>query len=145
MLVLFDLVIDNPAHPETNTNLALLDVGSGHFSRLEYASGGVLPGSIMAEFGHVARTYVQERRITETNISTTTNEIPCSLGSVMQTQDTLHPIPLSQMPVPLAMPEDTEIEGWDGNWDFNLANEQLIPGTEMMDLFGSRFIGWDRY
>ena len=61
LLVLFDLVIDNPTHPETTSNLALLDIGSGHFSRLEYSSQGTLPGSIASEFAHIARRYVQER------------------------------------------------------------------------------------
>ncbi|KAJ4289886.1 hypothetical protein N0V90_011219 [Kalmusia sp. IMI 367209] len=55
--VLFDLVVDNPTHPDTSSNLALLDVGSGHFSRIEYASQGVLPGSILADFAHIARSY----------------------------------------------------------------------------------------
>ncbi|KAF1965176.1 hypothetical protein BU23DRAFT_628829 [Bimuria novae-zelandiae CBS 107.79] len=35
--VRFDLVVDNPTHPATSSNLALLDVGAGHFSRIEYA------------------------------------------------------------------------------------------------------------
>jgi hypothetical protein len=38
--------------------LALLDMGGGYFSRLEYASGGHLPGSLIGEFSHVARDYV---------------------------------------------------------------------------------------
>ncbi|KAF2267151.1 hypothetical protein CC78DRAFT_434544, partial [Lojkania enalia] len=59
-LVLFDLVIEHPAYAETRTNLALLDVGAGYFSRLEYASGGTLPGSISSEFSHIARDYVRD-------------------------------------------------------------------------------------
>lgn len=33
-------------------------MGGGHFSRLEYASGGGLPGSLIGEFAHIAREYV---------------------------------------------------------------------------------------
>ncbi|KAL4903559.1 fungal-specific transcription factor domain-containing protein [Aspergillus multicolor] len=62
LMVLFDLVIHNPSHAETSLNLALLDVASGHFSRIEYASTGVLPGSLISEFAHLARQYVADIR-----------------------------------------------------------------------------------
>lgn len=56
--MLFDSVVHNPRQPETYSNLALLDMAAGHFSRLEYCSNGTLPGSLISEFSHVARTYV---------------------------------------------------------------------------------------
>ncbi|KAK6072554.1 fungal specific transcription factor domain containing protein [Seiridium cupressi] len=56
--ILFDFVINNPKSPETATNLALLDIAGGHFSRIEYASGGCLPGSLIGEFAHIARDFV---------------------------------------------------------------------------------------
>ncbi|KAH8695318.1 fungal-specific transcription factor domain-containing protein [Talaromyces proteolyticus] len=59
LFILFDLVVHNPTHPETNNNLALLDVASGHFGRIEYASRGTLPGSLVSEFAHIAREYVR--------------------------------------------------------------------------------------
>lgn len=59
MFILFDFVIHNPAHPETSSNLALLEVAGGHFSRLEYVTGGSLPSSILAQFAYLARTYVR--------------------------------------------------------------------------------------
>ncbi|KAF2994322.1 hypothetical protein E8E14_001319 [Neopestalotiopsis sp. 37M] len=55
---LFDLVINNSSHPGTAGNLALLNIAGGHFSRIEYASDGHLPGSLIAEFTHIAREYV---------------------------------------------------------------------------------------
>ncbi|CAG9936387.1 unnamed protein product [Clonostachys rosea f. rosea IK726] len=58
LFVLFDSVVHNPRQPETYSNLALLDMAAGHFSRLEYCSNGTLPGSLISEFSHVARTYV---------------------------------------------------------------------------------------
>jgi len=58
LLVIFDVVISYPKHPDTSTNLALLDVGGGHFSRIEYASAGWLPGSLLTQFSQIAREYV---------------------------------------------------------------------------------------
>jgi hypothetical protein len=54
-LILFDLVVDNLTHAETAANLALLDVGSSHFSGLEYDPQETLPGSIASEFTQIAR------------------------------------------------------------------------------------------
>ena len=63
LFVLFDLIVDNPTHPETTATPALLDVGTGHFSGLEYASQGTLPGSIISEFTQIARAYVWEKSV----------------------------------------------------------------------------------
>ncbi|KAF7587764.1 hypothetical protein BBP40_006724 [Aspergillus hancockii] len=62
LMILFDLMIHNPLHPETSLSLALLDIASGHFSRIEFASKGTLPGSLIAEFAHLARRYVSDVR-----------------------------------------------------------------------------------
>lgn len=62
LMILFDLVIHNPNHPETSLSLALLDIAGGHFSRLEFASKGALPGSLISEFAHIARQYVSDIR-----------------------------------------------------------------------------------
>ncbi|KKY15470.1 putative fungal specific transcription factor [Diplodia seriata] len=63
LFILFDFVVHNPVHPETNNNLALLDIAGGHFSHLEYVSNGTLPASLVAEFAHIARQYVQDFRM----------------------------------------------------------------------------------
>ncbi|KAL3451430.1 fungal-specific transcription factor domain-containing protein [Aspergillus insuetus] len=63
LMILFDLVINNPSHPETSLNMALLDIASGHFSRIEYSSNGVLPGSLISEFAHLARQYISDIRL----------------------------------------------------------------------------------
>ncbi|KAL2794581.1 fungal-specific transcription factor domain-containing protein [Aspergillus keveii] len=63
LMILFDLVIHNPSHPETSLNMALLDIASGHFSRIEYSSNGVLPGSLISEFAHLARQYISDIRL----------------------------------------------------------------------------------
>lgn len=67
LLVIFDVVISHPKHPETNTNLALLDVGGGHFSRIEYASAGWLPGSLLTQFSQIAREYVSRGKTNDGN------------------------------------------------------------------------------
>lgn len=67
LLVVFDVVISHPRHPDTNTNLALLDVGGGHFSRIEYASAGWLPGSLLTQFSQIAREYVSRGKSNESS------------------------------------------------------------------------------
>lgn len=58
LFVLFDIIVHNPRDQDTSSNLALLDMTAGHFSSLEYRSKGVLPGSLISEFAHIARMYV---------------------------------------------------------------------------------------
>lgn len=60
LFVLFDIIVHSPLQPETASNLVLLDMAAGHFSLLEYRSGGTLPGSLISEFSHIARNYVNE-------------------------------------------------------------------------------------
>lgn len=81
LFVLFDFVIHNPIHHETKSNLALLDVATGYFSRLEYATEGSLPSSILAEFSHIARQFVYE---IQSSKSHDTHVIGLSSGSNQQ-------------------------------------------------------------
>ncbi|RKL04522.1 hypothetical protein BFJ68_g11123 [Fusarium oxysporum] len=60
LFVLFDHVISNPKSPDTRSNLALLNIAGGHFSRIEFASGGTLPGSLISEFTYIAREYINQ-------------------------------------------------------------------------------------
>ncbi|KKA16524.1 Fungal specific transcription factor [Rasamsonia emersonii CBS 393.64] len=76
LFIIFDLVVHNPTHPETNNNLALLDVASGHFSRVEYESRGTLPGSLVAEFAHIAREYVRDVQLGERGRNNDSNHQP---------------------------------------------------------------------
>ncbi|PYI07201.1 hypothetical protein BO78DRAFT_313643 [Aspergillus sclerotiicarbonarius CBS 121057] len=59
LLILFDLVIHNPSHPETRRNLNLLEAAAGHFSSLEYATEGNLPSSMLVEFAYIARSFTE--------------------------------------------------------------------------------------
>ncbi|KAJ5604016.1 hypothetical protein N7537_006972 [Penicillium hordei] len=58
IFILFDFVIHNPHHPETNTNISLLGIAAGYFCRLELSSGGWFPTSLLSELAHIARDYV---------------------------------------------------------------------------------------
>ncbi|KAL4942604.1 fungal-specific transcription factor domain-containing protein [Aspergillus oleicola] len=80
LVILFDLIVQNPTHPETSLNLALLDIASGHFSRIEYASKGVLPGSLISAFAHLARQYIYDLRH-----ASITTAAPASTTSLHQT------------------------------------------------------------
>ena len=60
LFILFDFVIHNPTHPDTKNNLPLLGVVAGYFCRVELASAGALQSSLLSEFAHIAREYVQD-------------------------------------------------------------------------------------
>jgi hypothetical protein len=60
LFVLFDQVISNPRSPDTRSNLALLDIAGGHFGRIDFTSGGSLPGSLISEFTYIAREYINQ-------------------------------------------------------------------------------------
>jgi hypothetical protein len=60
LFILFDFVIHNPSHPETEANLALLDMASGYFGRLQYATGGSFPSFLMSGFSQIATEFVRK-------------------------------------------------------------------------------------
>jgi hypothetical protein len=131
-LVLFDLVVDNPTHPETAANLALLDVGGGHFSGLEYASQGTLPGSIASEFTQIARTYVREQGDLEIsscmNSSTVTPDTWLSEPAISGTSS--------------AFVSSTDLQSYPLGWNLR-DDDGSVFGTDMLDLFGSYYPLWD--
>ena len=60
LFILFDFVVHNPTHPDTKSNLPLLGIVAGYFCRVELASAGALQSSLLSEFAHIARDYVQD-------------------------------------------------------------------------------------
>jgi hypothetical protein len=62
MFVLFDLIVHNPTHPNTEANLALLDMAAGYFGRFEYAMGGAVPASMLSGFAHMANQFIRDYR-----------------------------------------------------------------------------------
>lgn len=52
-------MIHNPLHAATKTNLALLGVASGYFSRVEISSKDTLQTSLLSELGQIARDFIK--------------------------------------------------------------------------------------
>lgn len=162
LFILFDLVVTNPKHAGTATNLALLDMAGGHFSRIEYASGGSLPGSLIGEFAHIAREYV----------NTVKNEEPSNLPIDKQSLTLLKSPPTAfstinrsgpqapgdnklaatiGSPPPLGPTQMSDSLAFDGDITLPLDDTLLFPindryfemddevpmGTDIMDLFNS--------
>jgi hypothetical protein len=136
-LVLFDLVIDNPSHPETAANLALLDVGCGHFSGLEYASQGIIPGSVAAEFTQIARTYVRAQNDQEPNSrpksSNMYTESATSIGGLQEAT-----VPEGSS----AFPWYADLQPFPLGWNLRNDGGNMLDG-EALDLFGSYYPLWD--
>jgi hypothetical protein len=60
LFVLFDAAVFYPTNTETRNNIIFLDIAAGHFSRLEYASGGWFRSSVLGEFAAMAKSYARE-------------------------------------------------------------------------------------
>ncbi|KAF7594137.1 hypothetical protein BBP40_009986 [Aspergillus hancockii] len=114
LFILFDIVVHNPTHPETKTNLAMLDVVSGHFALVEHASNGSLPSSLVSEFAHIARQH-------ENNVPSL--EIEGELEQYAQTDSFYEPGDYLYYP----RMDDT----------FNLGNDPILPGIDLRTLFGT--------
>lgn len=82
LFVLFDSVIHNAKAPGTQTNLVLLDMAAGHFSRLEYATGGSLPASLISEFAHIARDHVNDSLRASSSATKDKQAVPKSDASI---------------------------------------------------------------
>ncbi|OKL61256.1 hypothetical protein UA08_03395 [Talaromyces atroroseus] len=76
LFILFDFVVHNPFHPETSTNLNSLDIAGVYFNRLEYATKGSLPCSLVAEFTFIARQFVREVQLNSSTRETSTKQKP---------------------------------------------------------------------
>lgn len=61
LFILFDFIIHNPTHQETDRNIALLGIVVGYFSRLEFGSGGHFPTSFLFDFVQIVREYIQTK------------------------------------------------------------------------------------
>ncbi|KAE8322652.1 hypothetical protein BDV39DRAFT_196558 [Aspergillus sergii] len=141
LFILFDLVMHNPTHPETASNLALLEVAGGHFSRLEYATGGSLPSSVLAEFAYIARTFVRTYRVEGNDGSTIAVPTNVNIDLPLRQDDSLpsaapflgnathdHQPPLaSPDTLPLFFPAIDDLDAGDGS----------LTGFDVTDLFGT--------
>ncbi|KAF6518502.1 hypothetical protein HZS61_002580 [Fusarium oxysporum f. sp. conglutinans] len=152
LFVLFDQVISNPKSPDTRSNLALLDIAGGHFARIEFASGGSLPCSLISEFTYIAREYVNQLAtrdalngpqcsVQATDQNTTPPVITDALGMPAFTGQNLaqKTLPTTPPNYPATIPNTTSlvtplyapIETLWGN-----GNDPLF-GIDVMDIFNS--------
>ncbi|KAJ0332551.1 hypothetical protein COL922a_011320 [Colletotrichum nupharicola] len=139
--------------PSTDTvenNLALLDMAAGHFSRIEYASGGTLPGSLIAEFAKIARDYVNEIQHGDIRISglarssTATQDLGTSLARPPSSRNNMKPMEMT-LDLSNTMPGDafttTAMTMPSSFADFSFDNglDQVSPGalmgTDVMGIF----------
>ncbi|KAL1990980.1 hypothetical protein VTN49DRAFT_5484 [Thermomyces lanuginosus] len=103
LFILFDFVVHNPTHPETGTNLALLDVAAGYFSRLEYATGGSLPSSLLSDFSHIARQYVRDVQSSGRHDASTDSRSAAQVDSYNNASTELEPPPQASIPEPVPL------------------------------------------
>ncbi|KAI8268228.1 hypothetical protein K4K56_004274 [Colletotrichum sp. SAR 10_98] len=131
-------------------NLALLDMAAGHFSRIEYASGGTLPGSLIAEFAKIARDYVNEIQHGDIRISglarssTATQDLGTSLPRPPSSRNNMKPMEMT-LDLSNTMPGDafttTAMTMPSSFADFSFDNglDQVSPGalmgTDVMGIF----------
>ncbi|CAI0645737.1 unnamed protein product [Colletotrichum noveboracense] len=150
LFVLFDIVVHDPRQPEVASNLALLDMAAGHFSRIEYASGGTLPGSLIAEFAKIARDYVNEIQHGDIRISglarssTATQDLGTSLARPPSSRNNMKPMEMT-LDLSNTMPGDafttTAMTMPSSFADFSFDNglDQVSPGalmgTDVMGIF----------
>lgn len=139
LFVLFDLVIDNPSHPDTTSNLALLDIAAGHFSRIEYASRGKLPASILSEFAHIARCYVRDKTHLQGEHSVIGEAgLPLLAPSFSPSDSTK----VSQFAPDVETVSDAQTDSGPATWPLQ-PDADLLAGTDILDLFGSYLPEWN--
>ncbi|KAI8263510.1 hypothetical protein K4K53_008120 [Colletotrichum sp. SAR 10_77] len=131
-------------------SLALLDMAAGHFSRIEYASGGTLPGSLIAEFAKIARDYVNEIQHGDIRISglarssTAAQDLGTSLPRPPSSRNNMKPMEMT-LDLSNTMPGDafttTAMAMPSSFADFSFDNglDQVSPGalmgTDVMGIF----------
>ncbi|KAF4976411.1 hypothetical protein FZEAL_6915 [Fusarium zealandicum] len=149
LFVLFDQVVNDPKHADTRSNLALLDIAGGHFSRMEFASGGSLPGSLIAEFAYIAREYVNETTSPSFEMKGSHGSYPSnSEGMMMMAAPETMGFPgrsgcdvgndagALELSTPLVTGQDTT--SWSSSsylpW---ISGNDLLLGIDVMDIFNS--------
>lgn len=90
MFVIFDFIVFNPLHPETEFNLALMDVAAAYFLRLESATEASLSSSKLTGFAHIASDFIQ-------------NSLYGQPPSRSEPQSDFLTMPREQVPVPVGL------------------------------------------
>ncbi|KAH8435145.1 uncharacterized protein LDX57_012774 [Aspergillus melleus] len=147
MFILFDFVVHNPTHSETSSNLALLEVAGGHFSRLEYVTGGSLPSSILAEFAYLARTFVrshEQQNGDDQPLPTTVTDHPVARQEPNSERRPygLETPTANGAPISVDPQESTPLHL--SSFDHMTPEIEFPPGFNVMDLFGTS-VPFDQY
>ncbi|KAE8331069.1 cytochrome P450 [Aspergillus sergii] len=149
LFLLFDFIIHNPTHSETKTNLAMLDIVSGHFALVEHASNGSLPCSLVSEFAHIARQHVRDvnggrgpGEIIDAPLTPTQRPFR---GHIKTGSDVDNQRPHVELSGEFEPNKHTENVGepadnlyypaMDASFDFG--SDPLLPGIDLRTLFGS--------
>jgi len=91
LFILFDFVIHNPTHSDTEDNLVLLDVAGKHFRHLDSVSSGMLPGNTISEFAGIAQRYVNKFRGDRSGSEFAEDHTPSTDESVPSSQNATPP------------------------------------------------------
>ncbi|KPM43985.1 hypothetical protein AK830_g2504 [Neonectria ditissima] len=147
LFILFEEVINDPKHKDTASNLALLDIAGGHFSRIEYSSEGSLPGSLIAEFAYIAREYVNETNRDNSQHQELSQNLPAGnmLGAGVQTDSTVPHLSSDQNSAPMFQNLLGTMDGHSGSFyamdkdmlsqDSWIPENDLLLGINVMDIF----------
>ncbi|KAH6893264.1 hypothetical protein B0T10DRAFT_537020 [Thelonectria olida] len=148
LFILFEEVINDPRHKDAASNLALLDISGGHFSRIEYASEGSVPGSLIAEFSYIAREYVHDTNRDASQHQDMSQNMPATSSNGMLTQmPSNNAIPMTAgdpagasifATLPATIDTSSDFYGMDKNaqgQDPWIADNDLLLGINVMDIF----------
>ncbi|KAE8131080.1 cytochrome P450 [Aspergillus pseudotamarii] len=153
LFLLFDFVVHNPTHSETKTNLAMLDIVSGHFALVEHASSGSLPCSLVSEFAHIARQHVKDINggrgpgdIMDAPLTPTQRPFCGHIRTGSSVDNPRSNIELSGGFEPYKQTDsvgqptdDLYYSSMDASFDFG--SDPLLPGIDLRTLFGSVISG----
>ncbi len=79
LINLFIHILQNPDLPTVQSDLALMDIGAGHFARLEFATDSEVPITFAKEIAALARAAVKYNKtfpLLSPSQPTTYNELP---------------------------------------------------------------------
>lgn len=110
LLNLFIYILQNPDHPNVNSDVALMDIGAGHFARLEFATDSQISVPFAKEVAALARDVVSRAKVDSLkNPKEAMNTTPGNVKSTLPTPEAADPM-IYDMP-----PED--VDRFNSNWD----------------------------
>ncbi|KAJ2905583.1 hypothetical protein MKZ38_004877 [Zalerion maritima] len=120
---LFIHILQNPSHPNVRSDVALMDIGVGHFARLEFATNSEISVPFMKEMAALTRDAIRYRRSDGLR-----NSSECAASGVRKDLSTA---PDSQG---MADGRATQIPVHSGQEDFPWSNDGLADDPLDLDL-----------